>query len=140
MSVYADRFWKKSWDQGMADLDPSEYETTYVDMIKPVFEEMPDKTAFGYLGVDVTFGELDRYSNQFANMLVENGFRKGDVVGVNLPNIPEYLIALIGILKICSSCRTRSWMPSQASSEARSVRPRGRGLPGSNRINSMRGS
>jgi long-chain acyl-CoA synthetase len=99
MSTYADRFWKKSWDEGMTDLDPSEFETTYIDMIKPTFEEMPDKTAFGYLGVDVTFGALDKYSNQFANMLVENGFRKGDVVGINLPNMPEYVIALIGTLK-----------------------------------------
>ncbi len=99
MSVYADRFWMKSWDEGMTDLDPSEFETSYVEMIRPVFEEMPDKTGFGYLGVDVTFGELDRYSNQFANTLLENGFQKGDIVGINLPNIPEYLIALIGTLK-----------------------------------------
>jgi long-chain acyl-CoA synthetase len=99
MSAYADRFWKKSWDEGMTDLDPSAFETTYVDMIKPIVEEMPDKTALGYLGVDVTFGDLDMYSNQFANMLVENGFRKGDVVGINLPNTPEYVIALIGTLK-----------------------------------------
>ena len=99
MSVYAERFWKKSWDEGMADLDPSEFETNYVDMIRRSFQEMPNKAAFAYLGVEVTFGELDRYSNQFANMLLENGFRKGDVVGINLPNMPEYLIALIGTLK-----------------------------------------
>ena len=100
MSVYADRFWMKSWDEGMTDLEPSEFETSYVEMIRPVFEEMPGKTAFGYLGVDVTFGEVDRYSNQFANMLLENGFRKGDIVGINLPNTPEYLITLIGTLKV----------------------------------------
>jgi long-chain acyl-CoA synthetase len=99
LSLYSERFWRKSWDEGMTDLDPAEFETTYLDMIRPVFEEMPDKTALAYLGVDVTFGELDRYSNRFANMLLENGFRKGDVVGINLPNMPEYLIALIGTLK-----------------------------------------
>ena len=99
MSVYADRFWKKNWDEGMTDLDPSEFDTTYIDMIRPVFEERANKTALGYLGVNVTFGELDRYSNQFANMLLENGFRKGDIVGINLPNMPEYVISLIGTLK-----------------------------------------
>ena len=99
MSVYADRFWMKNWDEGMTDLDPSEFDTTYVDMIRPVFEENANKTALGYLGVDVTFGELDRYSNQFANMLLENGFRKGDIVGINLPNTPEYVIALLGTSK-----------------------------------------
>jgi long-chain acyl-CoA synthetase len=97
--VYGERFWKRSWDEGMTDLDPSEFEATYIDMIRPIFEERPNKTALGYLGVDMTFGELDSYSNQFANMLLENGFRKGDIVGINLPNIPEYVIALIGTLK-----------------------------------------
>ena len=99
MSVYADRFWMKNWDEGMTDLDPSEFDTTYVDMIRPVFEKNANKTALGYLGVDVTFAELDRYSNQFANMLLENGFRKGDIVGINLPNTPQYVIALLGTLK-----------------------------------------
>ena len=99
MSVYADRFWMKNWDEGMTDLDPEEFETTYVDMIRSAFEESPNKTALGYLGVNVTFAEMDRYSNQFANMLIENGFRKGDIVGINLPNTPEYIISLIGTLK-----------------------------------------
>lgn len=99
MSVYADRFWMKNWDEGMTDLDPSEFDTTYVDMIRPVFEKNANKTVLGYLGVDVTFAELDRYSNQFANMLLENGFRKGDIVGINLPNTPQYVIALLGTLK-----------------------------------------
>jgi len=99
VSVYADRFWTKSWDEGVTDLDPPEFETTYVDMIRTSFEGMPDKVALAYLGAHVTFAELDRYSNQFANMLLENGFRRGDVVGINLPNTPEYAISLIGTLK-----------------------------------------
>ncbi len=32
-------------------------------------------------------------------MLIKNGFRKGDLVGINLPNIPEYVIAWLGALK-----------------------------------------
>ena len=97
--MYSERFWKKNWDNGVDDLTPEEYETTYVEMIKKPFAEFPNKTAFGYLGVEVTFGELDRYANQFAAMLRENGFEKGDIVGINLPNIPEYVISLIGTLR-----------------------------------------
>jgi len=96
---YSDRFWKKNWDEGVKDLDPSEYATTYVEMITQTMKEFPNKVAMKYLGVDITFGELDRYSNQFANMLLENGFKKGDVVGINLPNIPQYIIAVVGTLK-----------------------------------------
>jgi long-chain acyl-CoA synthetase len=97
--MYAERFWKKSWDAGLEDLKPEEYETTYVDMIKRVFEEAADKTALSYLGVEINFSELDTYANQFANMLMENGFTKGDIVGINLPNLPEYVVTLIGALR-----------------------------------------
>ena len=97
--MYAERFWKKNWDKGLEDLKPEEYETTYVEMIKRVFEEAADKTALSYLGVEISFGKLDQYANQFANMLVDNGFAKGDIVGINLPNLPEYVITLIGALR-----------------------------------------
>jgi long-chain acyl-CoA synthetase len=99
MAMYAERFWKKNWDEGVDDLDPKEFETTYVQMITDSFNEYPDKVALAYLGVEITFRELDRYANQFANTLVANGFEKGDVVGINLPNTPQYLIALIGSLR-----------------------------------------
>lgn len=99
MSIYAQRFWKKSWDEGLEDLEPAEFETTFVDMIKRSFREVPDKAALAYLGVEMTFGEVDAYANQFAQVLVNNGFKKGDVVGINLPNIPEYVISLIGALR-----------------------------------------
>ena len=99
MGTYEERFWKKNWDDGLEDLNPKEFETTYVDMIKKAFETVPDKTALGFLGVNISFRELDRYANQFANMLQANGFEKGDIVGINLPNIPEYVISLIGGLR-----------------------------------------
>lgn len=97
--MYAERFWKKKWDEGVEDLKPEEFGTTYVEMIKRAFKEVPDKTALGYLGIDITFSELDKYANQFAGMLMENGFKKGDIVGINLPNVPEYVISLIGALR-----------------------------------------
>ena len=99
MSTYAEKFWKKNWDEGLEDLDPQEYETTFVEMIQEAFEKVPDKTALAYLGVDISFSQVDSCANQFANMLIENGFEKGDVVGINLPNIPEYVISLIGALR-----------------------------------------
>ena len=58
--MYADRFWKKNWDEGVKDLEPNEFETTYVKLIDQAFKEVPDKTAMGYLGVDITFGEDPR--------------------------------------------------------------------------------
>jgi long-chain acyl-CoA synthetase len=94
-----EQFWRKSYDAGMEDVDPKRWETSYVDVIKTSFKKFPDKTAFSFFGVEVTFTQLDNYSNRFANMLIDNGLKKGDVVGINLPNIPEYIIAWLGTLK-----------------------------------------
>ena len=99
MSNYGQRFWKQNWDAGLDDLDQEEFETTYVEMIENTFRSYADQTAMGFLGVDISFRDLDRYANQFANMLIANGFEKGDVVGINLPNLPEYVISLIGTLR-----------------------------------------
>jgi long-chain acyl-CoA synthetase len=94
-----ERFWTKSYDPGIKDLDPAKWEMSYVEATKPIFDKFPGKEAFAFLGVEVTFRELDRYANRFANMLIANGLKKGDVVGINLPNIPEYVIAWLGILR-----------------------------------------
>jgi long-chain acyl-CoA synthetase len=72
---------------------------TYPQAIRQTMKEFPEKMAFDYLGITFTYKELDEASNQFANMLIENGFKTGDVVGINLPNMPEYLMGIIGTLK-----------------------------------------
>lgn len=96
---YENRFWRKSWDEGLADLDSSLWETSYSDAVRDTFKKFPEKMALAYQGLEIPFKDVDTYSNQFANMLIENGFKKGDVVGINLPNIPEYVYTLLGTLK-----------------------------------------
>ncbi|MEW5735443.1 MAG: AMP-binding protein [Thermodesulfobacteriota bacterium] len=94
-----EQIWRKSYDPGMEDLDPSTWETTYVAAVEPTFEKFPDKAALSFMGNEVKFGDLGRYANRFADMLLKSGLKKGDVVGINLPNIPEYVIAWLGILR-----------------------------------------
>ena len=94
-----DLFWKKSWDPGLADLDPKLFETTCTEVFRSTFAQFPDKVALAFMGREITFAELDRCANRFANLLIESGLAKGDVVAVNLPNIPEYAIAWLGALR-----------------------------------------
>lgn len=95
----ADRFWTKSYDDGLKDMDPREFDTTNLAAIGPAFEEFPDKTAIEFRGLEISYREFDEYANQFANMLIENGMKKGDIVAISMANIPEYLIAWLGALK-----------------------------------------
>lgn len=96
---YESRFWRKNWDPGVADIDPKEFEMTFPEYMRPIFDKYPDVMALSYQGLEMTFNDVDKRSNQFANMLIENGFKKGDAVGINLANIPEYLYSVVGTLK-----------------------------------------
>ncbi|MHA1292572.1 MAG: AMP-binding protein [Promethearchaeota archaeon] len=99
MLKYSDKFWKKSWDSGLDDLDPKIWDVSFPTAIKDSFEKFPDKICLAFQGLEISFGDINKYSNQFADMLIKNGFSKGDIVGINLPNIPEYVISVIGTLK-----------------------------------------
>ncbi|RME26464.1 MAG: AMP-dependent synthetase, partial [Deltaproteobacteria bacterium] len=47
----------------------------------------------------MTYAELDRESNRFANLLRSLGLNRGDTVGFYLPMIPELMVAFWGCLK-----------------------------------------
>ncbi|SPL98957.1 Long-chain-fatty-acid--CoA ligase [[Actinomadura] parvosata subsp. kistnae] len=47
----------------------------------------------------MTYAELDVLSDAVAEGLAVLGVRPGDAVGLQLPNIPEFVVAYFGILK-----------------------------------------
>ncbi|MFX1503471.1 MAG: AMP-binding protein [Promethearchaeota archaeon] len=96
---YNSRFWKANWDPGIEDLEPKEFDTTYPEILREIFDKYPNNMALAFQGLEISFKELDSHSNQFANMLIENDFKEGDIVGINLPNTPEYVYSLLGTLK-----------------------------------------
>ncbi len=48
---------------------------------------------------EYTFGDLKRLSNRLANVLVAKGFKRGDRIGILLPQSPETAVAHIAIYK-----------------------------------------
>jgi len=72
---------------------------TFVELFQGAVGAVPDKALVNYMGASLSFRELDELSNKFANFLKARGLKPGDVVGVNLPNLPAYYIAIIGILR-----------------------------------------
>jgi long-chain acyl-CoA synthetase len=59
----------------------------------------PDKAAALFEGGRLTYADLDALSDRFAAGLRASGVRPGDTVGLQLPNIPQFLIAYFGMLK-----------------------------------------
>ncbi len=64
-----------------------------------------DRVAYHWRGEegeerDVTYAELHREVQRFANALRDLGVRKGDVVGIYLPMIPEVVVAMLACARI----------------------------------------
>jgi long-chain acyl-CoA synthetase len=53
----------------------------------------PERTVVFYPGGQLTYGELDELSGTCAAALTGTGLRPGDKVALQLPNIPQFLIA-----------------------------------------------
>jgi len=60
----------------------------------------PNKTALIFEGKSFTYKELDQLANRVANGLCGLGIERGDRVALFLPNIPEFVISYLGILKL----------------------------------------
>ena len=50
--------------------------------------------------IKMTYGELYDKVNKFSNVLKQNGIKKGDVVSIYLPMIPQALIAMLACTRI----------------------------------------
>ncbi|HEV2254716.1 MAG TPA: AMP-binding protein, partial [Streptosporangiaceae bacterium] len=59
----------------------------------------PDAAVLRFMGAVTSYGELDEQSGRFAAGLQEAGLEAGDVVAVQLPNVPQFLVAYFGALK-----------------------------------------
>jgi long-chain acyl-CoA synthetase len=69
------------------------------EILKKTAEEHSEKTAVAYFEGEITYGELDSLSDQFAAALAKLGVKQGDRAAIFLPNIPQFVIAYYGILK-----------------------------------------
>jgi len=91
--------WFRSWPE---DVPRSiEYpEASLSDLLKSKAEKYPSRTAIVYFDKPMTYRELDLASDRFATALSDLGVKKGDKVALFLANMPQFVIAYYGVLKI----------------------------------------
>ena len=66
--------------------------------LKRTAEKFPEKIAVHFNGKELDYRELYESSLKFARYLQELGIKKGDRVAVMLPNTPQTIISVFGIL------------------------------------------
>jgi acyl-CoA synthetase (AMP-forming)/AMP-acid ligase II len=73
-------------------------EQNLADVVMHRAADLADKPAIidGPTGRTYTYGQLQALIRKFAAGLAARGFQKGDVLGIYMPNVPEYGIAFLG--------------------------------------------
>ncbi|MBS0293426.1 MAG: long-chain-fatty-acid--CoA ligase [Proteobacteria bacterium] len=94
-----DRPWLAAYPQGVpAEIDPAQY-TSLVQLMEQAFRDYAGRTAYSFMGKDISFGETDAQSRQFAAYLQGLGLARGDRVALMMPNVPQYPIAVAAVLR-----------------------------------------
>lgn len=68
-------------------------------LLDKIAEKHPDSPSTIWSGVTRTFSEVKDHADRIANFLISRGIKKGDRVGIFLPNLPQYPPIFFGILK-----------------------------------------
>jgi long-chain acyl-CoA synthetase len=91
--------WLDSYPEGVpAEIDFAAY-NSILDLFDQSREKYRDQTAYINFGRELTYGELDRRSRDFAAWLHSKGMRKGDRIALMMPNILQYPVAVFGAMR-----------------------------------------
>jgi long-chain acyl-CoA synthetase len=62
-------------------------------------KKFPDKPCTIFKGAEITYSEMSQITDQLAAALVDLGVKKGDRVGILIPNTPQFVMAYFAVLK-----------------------------------------
>ena len=94
-----DRIWLKSYPEGVpADIDATQYASLSA-LFDEAFQKYGSRTAYSFMGKDISYAQTDTLSRAFAAYLQGLGLLKGDRVAIMMPNVPQYPVAVAAILR-----------------------------------------
>jgi long-chain acyl-CoA synthetase len=95
----AARPWLAHYPAGVpADIDSKRYRSC-VELFDEAIARFGDRDAFACMGQRLTYRDLDRLANQFAGWVQARGLARGARVAVMMPNVLQYPVAILGILR-----------------------------------------
>ena len=92
--------WLAHYDAGVPKSLKPYPQRTLLDYVSEAARDHPDARALLFKGAAMSFSELERESTAFAAALAALGVKRGDRVGLLLPNCPQFFIAELGAWKL----------------------------------------
>jgi len=94
-----DRIWLGSYPEGVpADIDPDQY-PSLVALMEESFARYADRTAYSFMGKNISYRQTDEESLALAAYLQSLGLSQGDRVALMMPNVPQYPVAVAAVLR-----------------------------------------
>ncbi len=94
-----DKFWLKSYPQGVpTDIDCTQYRSL-VHLLEEAFQQYAARNAYFCMDKYITYAEVDRLSKKVGAWLQHKGLKQGARVAIMMPNVLQYPIAIAAILR-----------------------------------------
>ncbi len=94
----ADKPWLKLYDQGVPqniDYPP----VPLFGLLEESARKYPDSPCTIFKGAVITYRQMDELTNNLAAGMAKLGVKKGDRVGIFMPNTPQFVLTFFSILK-----------------------------------------
>ena len=108
MVTYAERPWTKRYDPGIPpSLEPYP-DVSLASLLHSSTQNAPNSTALvtsahlplvGRVSSELTYAQVDQYSDALGAALVDHGLKKGDRVAIVMPNVAAFIIAYFATFK-----------------------------------------
>lgn len=91
--------WIKNYPEGVPPEIHLYDHHSLVDLFEKSCKKYRDRVAFENMGVTLTFGQVDKLSEDFAAYLQSIGLQKGDRIAIQMPNVLQFPVAFFGALR-----------------------------------------
>ena len=92
------RPWQAHYDKGVPQTIKYP-EAPIFHFLEEAAKKYPDRACTIFKGAVISYKEMNALTDHIAAALVEMGVKKGDRVGIFMPNVPQFVTAYFGILK-----------------------------------------
>jgi len=92
------RPWHDYYDEGIPT-SLSYPEVPIFHFLEDSAKKYPDKPCTIFKGAEISYKEMSRITDNLAAALVDLGVKKGDRVGILIPNTPQFVMAFFAVLK-----------------------------------------
>jgi long-chain acyl-CoA synthetase len=94
-----EKIWLKQYPAGVPAEVKTDVYPSLVALLEESFRKHAKRPAYRFMGKSFAYEQIDDLSRAFAAYLQGLGLARGDRVAVMLPNVPQYPVAVAGILR-----------------------------------------